>query len=351
MKSRHWLALFVGLGILALVWFLKHGKPESISRPSASETTQFPSAKNTPVGFDTPSQRQVNANSATNSAVRPPEPESAATSEEKCRAIVEGKNIPVEFWGQVVGADNAPLDGVTIKYDIRHWDYVPNQGATERNVGNTVTTDLDGRFHITGAAGDDLALNIQKEGYELEPRAKVGYGFGTADQPSSTPDAPVIFKMWRANVREKLITGEKSLQFIPDGRSYVIDFAKATVAESGPGDLQFQVKRPEKVEPDQKYDWSAEIAAINGGLLEETNGESSMYLAPEGNYSSRIEFTQQPTGRQRASTGTRRFYVKLDNGQEYGRVTIELIAPYSDRVPGMLHLEYAINPAHSRVLR
>ena len=58
----------------------------------------------------------------------------------------------------------------------------------------------------------------------------------------------------------------------------------------------------------------------------ETNVTSSMYLAPQASYVSSFQCEQQIIGLQSASTGTRRFYVKLNNGQEYGRVTIELIA-------------------------
>jgi hypothetical protein len=32
-------------------------------------------------------------------------------------------------------------------------------------------------------------------------------------------------------------------------------------------------------------------------------------------------------------------------------LTIELIAPYNDQIPGMIDIQYAINPSGSRILR
>ncbi len=47
----------------------------------------------------------------------------------------------------------------------------------------------------------------------------------------------------------------------------------------------------------------------------------------------------------------KRFYVQLNNRQEYGRITIELYARYNDQTPGLIRLSYAIDPSGSRILR
>jgi hypothetical protein len=51
------------------------------------------------------------------------------------------------------------------------------------------------------------------------------------------------------------------------------------------------------------------------------------------------------------STGSKRFYVKLRDGKEYGRIVIELEAYYNDQIPGIIRLSYAINPSGSQILR
>ena len=58
---------------------------------------------------------------------------------------------------------------------------------------------------------------MEKDGYELEPKAKLGFGFGTAEQFTSQPGTPVIFKMWQKDIHEQLITGQKSFHIVPDG--------------------------------------------------------------------------------------------------------------------------------------
>ena len=51
------------------------------------------------------------------------------------------------------------------------------------------------------------------------------------------------------------------------------------------------------------------------------------------------------------TTGEQRFYVRLNNGQEYGRISIELEAYYNSQIPGMIRLSCTINPSGSRILR
>jgi len=38
-------------------------------------------------------------------------------------------------------------------------------------------------------------------------------------------------------------------------------------------------------------------------------------------------------------------------GQEYGRIAIEVDAPYNDQVPGKVSVEFALNPSGSTILR
>jgi hypothetical protein len=74
------------------------------------------------------------------------------------------------------------------------------------------------------------------------------------------------------------------------------------------------------------------------------------WLRP-GGYTPNFQLQQQIKGGQRGSIGTKRVYIMLKNGQEYGRITIDLLAPFNDQIPGMIRLSYAINPSGSRVLR
>jgi len=268
-------------------------------------------------------------------------------SPEGFQQYVEGHNVPIDFHGQVIDQDSNALSGVDIKVVVRHWT-MPDPAvllAGTKELRLERVTGADGRFDINGETGDAFDLeSIQKDGYEAELTKR---GFGSS---GGSFNQPVVFKMWNTNIHEQLITGEKKFQIVPDGRPYVIDLSKGTIAESGAGDLKAWVKRPESVTYGQRYDWSCEVDAINGGLLEEPLG-TAMYLAPTGGYVSSFQFEQKVGSGWGDSTGAKRFYVTLNNGHEYGSIAIELYAYYNNQTPGLIRLSYAINPSGSRILR
>ncbi|MDB6109357.1 MAG: hypothetical protein JWR69_1107 [Pedosphaera sp.] len=341
----------VALFAVALLCFLKEGKAEPTPLVQASGIGSGSSPRKTNELSVDPPPVAAKALTPTAPARRVPEPESLVTPEERLRVAIESKNVPVEFWGKVVDQNDTPLAGVKLHSQIRHWDFEPSRGLAQRNIERAMTTGADGRFHIGGSTGDDLIIKMEKDGYELEPDAQLGFGYGTSERFTALPEAPMIFKMWPTNIHERLIVGSKRFHVVPDGRIYMIDLTTGTMAESGGGDLKITLKHPAEVARGQTNDWSAEVEAVNGGLLEETNARSSMYLAPVTGYTPAFRYAQRLRGGQSGSTGKKRFYVMLKNGQEYGRVTLELIAPYNHQVPGLVRIDYAINPSGPRILR
>jgi hypothetical protein len=260
------------------------------------------------------------------------------------KEALEQKNVPVAFYGQVIDQDSNALSGVKINVYVRHWELTGN--ALSRPIYLEKETDADGRFEINGETGDALDLeSIQKDGYEAEPSQR-SYG-----AVGGSFENPIFFKMWSTNIHEQLITGEKKFQIVPDGRAYFINLTDGTIAESGEGDLKVWVQYTNQITRDQLYDWSSEIDVINGGLLEETDLNSAMYSAPADGYMPSFKLQQQIKGGQSGETGTHRFYATLKNGQEFGRITIDLYAPYNNQIPGLIHLSYVVNPSGSRVLR
>lgn len=255
------------------------------------------------------------------------------------------KNVPVRFYGKVIDQNSNGLAGVTIKVSIRHW------GMTMSTFSSTIhielVTDANGFFFIHGAKGDAFDFDVfQKNSYELEPTTRLSFG-----AQGGTPADPVLFTMWLANIHEQLIAKHVSFHVLTDGRPYFIDLTKGTISESGQGELRVWIKRPEHIAPKEKYLWSAGIEPINGGLLEETNEGCAMFRAPESGYLPNFHIDQQIVGNQRASTGTRRFYIRLEDVHEFGRIAIQLFAPYRDNIPGLISLDYALNPSGSRILR
>ncbi len=340
MRPRFLLVIsIVTLAILAIVFWLRPVKPTATSEPpQIAVQTGNPLAVVTNVASEPPSGVSTPASSpptvqepitATNQPTIDPR-------ELKLQRLIDAANVPIDFYGQVVDQDTNPVPGVKINVAIQQL-YSPS--LTNLAVGGTVLrleqdTGTDGRFDIHGKNGTSLGLEaVQKAGYELEPNAP--HSFGSS---GGSFDQPVIFKMWPTNIHEQLITGEKQFQIVPDGRPYVIDLAQGTIAESGGGNLKVSVKRPPQVAPGQKYDWSCAVDAISGGLLEEADTGSSMYSAPSDGYTPSFLFEQKTGSGWGDSTGSRRFYVALKNGQEYGRIVIELYSYYNDQIPGLIRI-------------
>lgn len=256
---------------------------------------------------------------------------------------------PINFYGRVVDQDTNPLSGVRIKSNVLHWEIpAPGMMPKSRAIIIEKTTDADGRFEIHGVSGSGFGVLLFKDGYEAESE-KNSFGGGT----SGSYENPVVFKMWSTNIHEPLITGGQKFQPVTDGRPYFINLTEGTVSESSSGDLKVWIQYTNQPVRGQLYDWSCGIEVLNGGLLETNMYFPSMYVAPVDGYESAFHLEQQIKGGQRGSIGDKRFYLKLKNGQEYGRMQIDLIAPFNpaQNIPALIRLSYAINPSGSRILR
>lgn len=264
------------------------------------------------------------------------------------RRDIESHNMPISFYGRVIDQYSNALSGVQVKAAIRHWTALDEAGlgvgSTEINVERV--TDIDGRFQVDGQTGDGLDIeSFTKQNYEVEPgQSSFGSSSGSFEQP-------VVFKMWSNNVHEKLIGGKKAFHIVPDGRPYFINLNNCTISEeNGSGDLKVWIQYTNQITEGQIYDWSAGITIIHGGLIEEPLA-SAMYMAPSDGYTPAFSLHQRIKGGQQGQTGTRQFYFTVQNGQTYGEMSIDLCAPFNDRVPGLVRISYAVNPSGSRILR
>jgi hypothetical protein len=352
------LKIICAIVILAFVilWFCNREEEPKQTSIEQISSTNVPSAQNATISHAVEQQSDTNVSASVTATATPKLPQTnSVTPQEKLNALVENKNTLINFWGVVVDQDGIPLEGVEVAGDTRTWYVTKTLNFDARFPKFNTVSDSNGKFEIHEASGDVLTIkSLEKENYEPEPHALRGFGFHTSERFSSDPNSPVIFKMWKTNIHEQLIVGKKRFHIVPDGRPYFIDLSKGTITESGDGDLKVWIKYPAEVIRGQLYDWSSEIDVVNGGLLQETDDYSSMYSAPAEGYTPTFQYPQIPQqikGGQRGSTGTKRFYIMLNNGQEYGRITIELIAPYNDQIPGLIDIQYAINPSGSRILR
>ncbi len=338
-------------------------------RPTKLETESTPTSK-APLSIRQKNNESASEANTTNISPNMGQTEKTAisnnntdeSSELKIKRIVENGNVAVRFYGMVIDQDSNALSGVHVKLGVRHNIYpipysleaVKNTALTHEglqrilNPTTEVVTDNNGRFQWvdSNVTGDIVGVgSLVKDGYEQEP------GQYSCRANSGNYNNPVIFKMWSTNIHEKLITGNKSFDIVPDGRLYFIRLTDGTISEYGTGDLKVWVKRPEPI-ISRRYDWSCGIEAINGEILQENDKSAAMYEALASGYTKSFNYEESAAANGWGdTTGEQRFYVRLNNGQKYGRISIELEAYFNKQTPGLIRLSYAINPSGSRILR
>lgn len=260
---------------------------------------------------------------------------------------------PQDFYGKVIDRDGKPLKDVSANAEITLND--GSYGETNRKKYST-STGSNGLFEFTGLHGASLGVTISKPGYENEWRNDAYKG---PDGGRSTPTDRTIYRMWSTNIHEALITGTKKFEIVPDGRPYFISLKNGVISEQESGDLKVWVQYTNQVVQGRLYDWSAGIEVINGGLWEAPRvyngfvdlGYVPMFTAPANGYVPSFSYKAQIKGGQSGEIGNRFFYLLLNGGKEYGKMGIDLYAPYGRLHPGLICISYAINPSGSRILR
>ncbi len=333
--------------ILTIVFWLRPARPSA--RPNQTQLVQTVSNAPEISGATSNPAAQGISNVPTTTSSKIPNPlltTNRRSIQDVVERFIESKNRPVDFYGQVIDQDSNVLSGVEIKSTVEQITMPdPSSGefAGSKYIKVVRTTDAAGRFEISGLDGDGFGIGLTKNGYEAEPGQR---SFGPV---GGSYENPVIFKMWSTNIHEQLITGNKNFEIVPDGRPYFINLTDGTLSEHESGDLKVWIQYTNQVVQRQLYDWSAEIDVIDGGLVEDHS--PAMYVAPTDGYVPTFKLQQRIKGGQSGEIGDRSFYLILKNGQEYGKMNINLYAPYGYLHPGLIHLSYAINPSGSRILR
>jgi hypothetical protein len=334
-------ALIILLGIFAFLFF--HRREQSSFQATTPEATS--------ANFD--SSVTNRAIRAASQIIQPPLTNSIPVvsnrvNTNEIRQYMESQNVPVAFYGKVVDQDGNPISGADVKGEVLHVKVMTPApfGAADEIISIDEATDSGGQFQVLNVSGRSFDLDsIQKDGYEVEAD-NCPHVFAVT---SGGLDNPVIFKMWSTNVHKQLITGSDKFPIVPDGRPYYIDLMKGEISRNQSGDLRVWVKFPQQTELGQYYDWSCEIDALDGGL--QPSDSYSMFAAPVDGYVPTFSLQQKIRDGQRGSIGDRKFYITLDNGKMFGRMQIDLIAPFNAGIPGMIRLSYAIDPSGSRILR
>lgn len=271
--------------------------------------------------------------------------------DEQFQKAVEGRNVRIDFWGEIIDQSGQPVPEVRVKMKVRRGNYSAAAGVGATFDKRETLTDSEGRFELVGAEGDSLSFeSISKDGYRLSARTKMGYGFG--DMPAAIKaDArfPIVIQMWKLGPLTELISFRTLFGFKPDGHPYTLDLLnnKKLEGENADGDLVVKLTRPSNVTPKEKFEWTLELSAIGGGLVEGTN--DFMYLAPDTGYQQKVVIHMVPTEMDYASALTKDYFISSREGKVFGAVHLRIRPDYDGE--SAIFVESWMNPSGSRNLQ
>ena len=147
-----------------------------------------------------------------------------------------------------------------------------------------------------------------------------------------------------------MIHTQNTFKIKADGTSYMIDLTgnKITEGTNTVGDLMIWLKRAANIKPREKYEWSFGMAAVDGGLVDVSNGD---YLneAPATGYQGEYRLDMNPANpRWRGWDEQRTFFFKSQDGKHYGHIRIRINPDHRDGAS--LEVDSFMNPAGSRNL-
>jgi hypothetical protein len=229
---------------------------------------------------------------------------------------------PIEFYGQVIDQYNSPVSGAMV-----HGQVIYNTGPASGILKQETMTDNTGAFEFKGLQGRTFDLNIVKPGYQFMPEGD-GFDYSklVSEQRRHHPDPakPVVFKMWKLQGGVALISKTKSFDLPADGTLVRIDLVTGSIAQAA-GDLLIILKHG--TEPSgraiTKYDWTAELVAVDGGLREERCRLTNMFEAPVDGYVPSIMINMPASAANWSRTYSRNFYMKT-RGNIHSRIGVDI---------------------------
>jgi hypothetical protein len=252
--------------------------------------------------------------------------------------VKEKSKQSLDFFGKVIDQYGQSVFGAKVKGDVE-LDPGTGYGKSETHYAET---DAEGQFSFVGLHGLGLGIWPQKEGYSYDLRLP-------SKRPNDyqpDPNNPVVFTMWRLRGAEPMIHIELDSRVPYDGTPAA--FNLATGKKNEDRELRITLLRnPLQIQRGHdKYDWTAKIEMLNGGLLV----ENDLYpnWAPDNGYQPFFETSMSTNDVSWSHKLTQYFYFKNAQGQ-YGRLFIGLSTD-SMRPDTGISIQAWINPSGSQNL-
>jgi len=261
----------------------------------------------------------------------------------KIEAIWASQNAQAQdFYGKVIDQHGQPVAGATALGTLL---WIQGVDVGEKKEQHATQTDQNGEFQFTGFHASRLAVAVTKEGYEMGRSPGVYQAPNTENK--TAPAERAIFHMWKLKGAEPMRAYSISTAIPCDGTPTSYNLLTGEKV-SGGGDLVIRlVRTPVDINRGKPFDWSVTLEIARGGLME----MSDLYPneAPADGYQPSITINMSSDMKNWQAALTRSFYFKSRDGQNYGRLAINIQADFQPP-PTYIGAEVHVNPSGSRNL-
>lgn len=250
--------------------------------------------------------------------------------------------MPVEVHGQVLDLDGAPIPNAKINYSLEN--KINKSGAGFSPLKSTrmkpLTTDEEGRFHITGK-GASTYIQAYKDGYYQIDESSENIS-AIKQHKANSPLRLYLRKMSITDRLERL----NERKFLNKGVNQItvrLDSKVITVNVTFNSNYENRIN-----DPNRRFAWSAEITIEGGQIVERVAKDQYDYTAPIDGYISQFTFSQEPDmTEQRWHPSLRKeFYIRFEDST-FARVEMRVV-PVSSTPFFMIRGYY--NPSGNRNL-
>lgn len=325
MKIKHSILWFIAVVIVLMTlvfWFKK--KPVEIPLIVSTETNATPPATTT---IRTNMPMQVDGSSLNNTGhsadVLKEYRQGAINKIQAMRGVLAYNDVPIIFYGRVEDQFSNVIADATVNFGVR----IYNGYESTVESGQTIS-DANGFFKISGYKGESLGIGVKKEGYVFVSMNGSGiYSKLYPEEQRAHPDQnnPTVIKMWKLQGAEPLVGIDQHYKLPYTAAPINFDLLAGQIVPSG-GDIKITVSRPAGIISGRDpQDWSVQIEAVNGGLIETSVGEARVtYAAPNSGYEPSKTFTMSNGSNTWYEAVHQMFFVQSRNGQVYGKVNFSL---------------------------
>jgi hypothetical protein len=247
-------------------------------------------------------------------SLQPAAPESKSA---QVRDILNANDADIVFYGRLEDQFSNGVAGAEVNLSIQY------ENASDRGIKRgQVTSDGNGFFTISGYTGATLGIMPKKPGYALATTG-TSFRYSQISPGFFVPDAnnPTVIRMWKLQGAEPLLSINQHYKVHYTGEPINFDLLTGKVVPTG-GDVKITVNRaPGVISGRNRLDWSVQIEAVDGGLMDSGGQDRVAYAAPDNGYQPGMTLIFSTTPPHKWAGGfTQGFFLMSRNGQVYSKL-------------------------------